>query len=113
MNADRLEETVFAPVQRGYGLAKRTYTEFASRHELPGRTFDQPQTGPASASARELIGSASESAGAAEETLTSLQDERALIEVGDVELRSGLAAVREAIGDVPKRTEALLSTLGR
>jgi hypothetical protein len=113
MNADRLEETVFAPIQRAYGLAKRTYTEFASRHDLPGRTFDQPQSGPSPASARELIDAASESAGAAEAALTSLQDERALIEVGDVELRAGLASVREAIGDVPKRADALLSTLGR
>jgi hypothetical protein len=113
MNADRLEEAVFAPVQRAYGAAKRTYTEFASRHELPGRTFDQPPTGPAPASARELIDSASESAGAAEATLTSLQDERALIEVGDVQLRAGVASVREAIGDVPQRADQFLSTLGR
>jgi hypothetical protein len=113
MTADRLEENLFGPVQRAYGVAKRTHSEFAARHDLSGRSFEQPAVPPASLSARELIDAADEAAGQADNSLAELQDDRALIEVGDVELRSGLAAVREAVGVVPLQTRAILRTLGR
>jgi hypothetical protein len=35
------------------------------------------------------------------------------VEVGDAELRAGLAAVRERVGPLPERGSALLRTLGR
>lgn len=54
-----------------------------------------------------------QAANEADLALTTVQDERAMIEVGDVELRSGVAAVREAISVVPQRVRLLLRTLGR
>ena len=47
-NGDRLEEAVFRPVQVAFGRAKRTHAEFAERHRLTGRTFDEPSPGVAS-----------------------------------------------------------------
>ncbi len=39
-SADRLEGELFRPVQVAYGRAKRTYAEFAARHDLPSKTFE-------------------------------------------------------------------------
>ncbi len=111
--AERLEQNLFGPVQRAYGRAKRAHAEFAARHSLDGRSFAQPAQPPAALKARELIESADSMALRADESLAALQDEQALVEVGDVELRLGVAGVREALGVVPRRTEELLNTLGR
>ncbi len=111
--ADRLEEQLFGPVQRAYGRSKSTHVEFAARHGLPTRSFEQPVPAAASLSTRDLIGSAAEAAGAADASLAAIQDEPALVEVGDVELRSGIASVREAVSVVPNRTREILRTLGR
>ena len=113
MTADRLEESLFGPLQRALGRAKRTQTEFAARHGLTSREPDGVvQPSPATA-AKELIERAAEAAGEADLALATVQDDRAMIEVGDVELRSGIAAVREAIGPVGANATALLRTLGR
>jgi hypothetical protein len=111
--ADRLEEQLFGPVQRAYGRAKQAHAGFAARHDLPVRTFAPPADPPASRKARELIEDADAMAFRADESLVALQDEQALVEVGDVELRAAVAGVREALGVVPQRIEALLNTLGR
>ena len=44
-NADRLEEELFAPVQRAYGRAKSTHAGFTERHGLPPRTFETASPG--------------------------------------------------------------------
>src|SRR5881398_1747369 len=44
-SADRLEEQLFRPLQAAYGIARRTYTEFATRHGIPGRAFAEPSPG--------------------------------------------------------------------
>ena len=49
----------------------------------------------------------------ADERLSELQDSMRPVEVGDPELRAGLAEVREALGTVQERAEAFLRTLGR
>ena len=49
----------------------------------------------------------------ADEMLSGLQDDQRLIEVGDVEPRTGVADVRQAIGPVPERARQMLRTLGR
>ena len=49
----------------------------------------------------------------ADETLAHLQDSMMPVEVGDAELRAGLAAVRELIAQLQSRTPELLRTLGR
>ena len=111
--ADRLEELLFGPAQRAYGHVKRAHAEFAARHGLPDRSFAAPAEPPAALRARELIESAAASAERVDEALATLQDDQALLEVGDVELRSGVAAVRENIGVIPGRARELLGTLGR
>ena len=49
----------------------------------------------------------------ADETLADLQDSMMPVEVGDAELRAGLAAVRELIAQLQIRAPELLRTLGR
>jgi hypothetical protein len=112
-SAERLEEDLFGPVQRAYGRAKRTHSEFAARHDLVARPVPAPAEPPASIGGRELIEHAAATAQRVNESLATLQDDQALVEVGDVELRSGVAAVREAIGGVPHAATEILRTLGR
>ena len=45
---DRIEAECFRPVQRAYGRAKRSHTEFAGRHRLQAAAFEQQPTGLAS-----------------------------------------------------------------
>ena len=112
-SAESLEEQLFGAVQRAYARARKAYAGFAARHELATRDFDQPATPPASLKAAELIEKAAAEAEGADEMLSGLQDDQALIEVGDVELRSGVADVRQAIGPVPHLAREMLRTLGR
>ena len=111
--ADVLESALFRPVQLAYGRAKRTYTGFADRHGLPERTF-APAAPPApSLAVRALLDGAVDAVAEADTILSVLQDSMMPVEVGDAELRSGLAEVRELVGDVAGRARELVRTLGR
>jgi hypothetical protein len=112
-NADVLEEQLFRPVQLAFGRAKRTHAEFAARSALVGRSFDAQSPGPQSQSVHELIDRAALAAGHADQTIADLQDSMLPVEVGDTELRAGLAQTREALGVVPNRTRDLVRTIGR
>ncbi len=112
-SADKLEEQLFRPVQMAYGRAKRTHAEFAARHGLPGRTFEPQAPGLPSTGARGFIDNTVDAAGSAGGVLATLQDSPLPIEVGDVQLRAGLAEVRELIGDVAGRARELVRALGR
>jgi hypothetical protein len=111
--ADRLEEELFGPVQAAYGRARRTHTGFAQRHGLPVRTFSPAPPGLPSTGARGFIDSAVASVGEADAVLAELQDSMMPVEVGDAELRAGLAEVRELLADVPARAREFTRTLGR
>jgi hypothetical protein len=111
--ADRLEEQLFGPVQAAYGRAKRTHTGFAQRHGLPGRTFNPAPPGLPSTGVRGFIDNAVASVGEADAVLAELQDSMMPVEVGDPELRAGLAEVRELLGDVTGRAREFTRTLGR
>ena len=111
--ADRLEEQLFGPVQAAYGRAKRTHSGFAQRHGLAGRTFDPAPPGLRSTGVRGFIDNAVASVGEADAVLAELQDSMMPVEVGDPELRAGLAEVRELLGDVPARAREFTRTLGR
>lgn len=111
--ADTLEERLFRPVQVAYGRLKRTHDGFAGRFGLPGRTFDAAGPGRASSTAHELVEAAVEAAGEAEALLADLQDSLRPVEVGDPELRAGLAEVRTLLADVPGRARELERVLGR
>jgi hypothetical protein len=111
--ADRLEEELFRPIQVAYGRARRTHTAFAERYGLPTRTFDPAQPGAPSHGVRGFLEMAVDSVAGADDTLAELQDSMLPVEVGDPELRAGLADVREHVGELRQRTRELVRTLGR
>jgi len=113
VNADRLEEELFRPVQLAFGRAGRAHAGFAARHGLPGRRFEQPAAGLPSTGARGFIENAVAAAGRADAVLAELQDSLLPVEVGDQELRASLADLRELVAAFPRRARELLRTLGR
>ena len=113
VNADRLEEELFRPVQLAFGRAGRAHAGFAARHGHPGRRFAQPAAGLPSTGARGFIENAVAAAGRADAVLAELQDSLLPVEVGDQELRAALADLRELVAAVPQRARELLRTLGR
>ncbi len=112
-SADRLEEQLFRPLQRAYGRASRTQSGFAERHGLEARALTPRQPSHAAAQPRELVEDAADAAVEADARLSELQDSMRPVEVGDPELRAGLAEVREALGTVEERADTFLRTLGR
>jgi hypothetical protein len=111
--ADRLEEQLFRPVQLAFGRARRTYSGFAGRHGLPDRTFAPGSAGPPSHDVRVLLGRAADAVTEADLILTELQDSMLPVEVGDAELRAGLAEVREILADLGERARDLVRVIGR
>jgi hypothetical protein len=113
-SADRLEEQLFRPVQVAYGRAQRTATGFADRHGLPAPATDAPASaGLPSQGVRGFVENALEGVEEADRILIELQDSMRPVEVGDAELRAGLADVREHLGQIPDRVQAFLRTFGR
>ena len=111
--ADKLEQELFRPVQLAYGRAQRTYSEFASRHGLPGRKFEPAPPVAPSHGVKELLDAAVEAVDRSDLTLSTLQDSMLPVEFGDAELRAGLQGVRELLGDLRTRARELVRTLGR
>lgn len=112
-NADVLEEQLFRPVQHAYGRARRTYSEFAARTGQRPRTFAPHTPGVQSQSVQALIERGVDASRDADQSIADLQDSMLPVEVGDPELRAGLAAVRELLATVPVRARALTRTVGR
>jgi hypothetical protein len=110
--AERMEDTLFRPLQGAFGQLKRTSEEFARRYELQARDFPPAPT-PLPADARRMFERASESVQAADDTLAGLQDSLLPVEVGDEALRAGLSRVRVLIAPLPQTSEQLIRTLGR
>jgi hypothetical protein len=111
--ADRLEEELFRPVQVAYGRAKRTHDGFAERYALAPRSFAPATPGAPSHGVRGFLDIALDAVGAADAQLVALQDSMRPVEVGDPELRAGLADIREHVGDLRARARAFTRTLGR
>jgi hypothetical protein len=111
--ADRLEAELFRPVQVAYGRAQRTHAGFAERHGLPGRAFEPSTAGRASQGARNLLDAAVEAVGEADQMLVEIQDSMMPVEVGDAQLRAGLAEARELVGPLRVRARELVRVLGR
>ena len=111
--ADRLEEELFRPVQAAYARAQRTHSGFAQRHGLPSRTFSPAPQGLPSTGVRGFIDNAVAAVEEADAVLADLQDSMMPVEVGDAELRTGLAQVRELLAEVPVRAREFIRTLGR
>ena len=110
---DRLEEHLFRPVQQAYGRAKRTHGDFASRHGLRRRTFAPVVRGLPSTGAAGFVNAAVEAVGEADEMLAELQDSMLPVEVGDPEIRAGLAEVRRLLDALLRGAREFQRTLGR
>jgi hypothetical protein len=111
--ADRLEEQLFRPVQVAYGRAKRTHAGFAERVGLPARTFDPATPANPARGVKALLDAALDAVSAADAELVTLQDSMRPVEVGDAELRAGLADVREHLGHLRAQARELVRGLGR
>jgi hypothetical protein len=112
-SGDRLEEAVFGPVQRAYGRAKRTYAEFAERHGLETQAFAQGAEGAPSHGVKGFLEEALEQVAEADFLIAELQDSMLPVEVGDTELRAGLAEVRDLLSAVPGRIREFTRGFGR
>jgi hypothetical protein len=112
-SADRLEEQLFRPVQVAYGRAKRTHAGFADRHGLAGRSFEPASAGAPSHGVKGFLDHALQAVGDADGLLAELQDSMRPVEVGDPELRAGLADVRELVAGVHRGGREFLRTFGR
>jgi hypothetical protein len=110
---DRLEDQLFHPVQRAYGRAKRTYTDFAGRHGLTTRGFTMPSPGVPSTGVKGFIEEAQEAVERADHELVALQESTLAIELSDVALRAGLTEVRQLISEMPQHARAFVRTFGR
>jgi hypothetical protein len=111
-SGDELEQRLFRPVQAAYGRAKRTHAEFAGRMGIRPRAFADPPT-PRPGDPHDEVARAVDQLHLADATLAALQDSMLPVEVGDRELREGLAEVRSLIAPLPTRARELLRTLGR
>ena len=111
--ADRLEEELFRPVQVAYGRAQRTHADFAQRHGLPSPTFAPASAGLPSQGVKGFLERAVEAVALAENGLAELQDSMRPVEVGDPELRAGLAEVRGLVDPVSERASRFVSRFGR
>ena len=111
--ADTLEQTLFRPVQAAYGRATRTLNEFASRHQVQAPAPAAGSSGPHASDPRVYVQRASQAVEQADLIIAELQDSMLPVEVGDRELREGLAGVRELIAGLPSRGRDLLRTVGR
>jgi phage shock protein A len=112
-SADRLEEQLFRPLQVAYGRARRTHAGFAERQQLPERAFEPAAAGAPSQGVKGFLDAALEAIADADVALADLQDSMMPVEVGDPQLRAGLAEVRERIGELPVRGREFLRTFGR
>jgi len=112
--ADTLEEQLFRPVQQALGRAKATASGFAARHGLdPAAPVVARTAGVHSQGAASFVVAAGEAVEEAAQLIAELQDSMAPVEVGDAELRAGLASVREIAETVPHQAQEFLRRLGR
>jgi hypothetical protein len=111
-SGDRMEASLFRPLQSAYGQLQRTHREFAQRSGLPGRDFP-PAPPPAPEDPRASLEHAADAIQAADELIAELQDSLLPVEVGDQALRSGLSGTRTLIADLPLACEDFIRTLGR
>ncbi len=111
--ADRLEEELYRPAQKAFGRAKRTLTQFAERVDLSAPSPDAAEPAVKRLSVKEIIERAAASASIGDHQIAELQDTMLPIEVGDAELRAGLAEIRDLLAVLAERTPQFLRTLGR
>jgi hypothetical protein len=111
--ADRLEAELFRPVQKAYGRAKRTRSQFAQRTGFEVVEFETPSPGLKSQGVKSFVERAVVAAADGDRMIADLQDTMLPVESGDAELRAGLSEVRKLLSDLPVSAREFLRTLGR
>jgi hypothetical protein len=111
--ADRMETELFRPVQKAFGRAKRTHSQFAARVGMSAGAWQPPAAASGVHGAQALIERAVDGADEADRLLGELQDSMLPIESGDPELRAGLSEVRDLIGGLGERSRTLIRGIGR
>lgn len=112
-SADRLESELFRPAQAAYARASSTHAGFARRHDLDARPFAPEMRGHPSQGVKGFVEAAVAAAREAEAALVALQDSMLPVEVGDEQLRAGMAEVRGLLAELPGRARRFVSLLGR
>lgn len=111
--ADRLEDELYAPVQRASGRARRALGQFCERFEIESREIAAPSAAAGGHDARALIDRAIAAVADASHTLAGLQDSGHPIEAGDAELRRAITEIRELADGVPAKARQFQRSLGR
>jgi hypothetical protein len=111
--AERLEDELFRPLQGAYGRARRTANDFAARHRLPPVDFPAASPGHPSQGVAGFLEAAIESIEDADDVISELQDSMLPVEVGDPEVRAGLAELRTTLAGLPAAARRLGGLVGR
>jgi hypothetical protein len=111
--ADRMEDELFRPLQKAFGRAKRTHSQFAQRVGMSAAAWQPPAAPIGTRGAQALIERAVDSADEANRLLAELQDSMLPIESGDAELRAGLTETRDLIAGLGERARTLVRGIGR
>ena len=112
-SAEQLEDALFGPVRSAYGRAQRTHADFAARHGLPRRAFASPSPGAPSRGVKGFLEQAVTAVDRADGGLAGLQDSPMSLEVGDSQLRAGIADVRRQLDAVAGQARQFVRRLGR
>jgi hypothetical protein len=111
--ADRLEASLYRPIQKAYGRCKRTRAQFAERIGMDAAAVDPASPGLRSQGVRALVELAVAEAGEGDRLIAELQDTMLPVESGDPELRAGLAETRSLLAGLAPSSREFLRTLGR
>lgn len=112
-SADTLEERLFGPVQAAYARVRHTYADFAARVGMDARAIAPRDAGAASTGARGFVDEAVDAVEEADAILSELQDSMLPVEVGDAQVRAGIAETRALLGPLPHAAHELERRLGR
>ena len=111
--ADRLEDELYRPLQRGFGRAKRTLVQFAGKVGLEPDEGEPSDANVSRLTVKETIERSVALAADGAQRIAELQDSDMAIAAGDAELRAGLAETRRLLAELSSRAPAFLRTLGR
>jgi hypothetical protein len=112
-SSEQLEESLFRPVQLVYGRLQRTHGAFADRSGIERRVFSAASPGAPSQAPGQLLETAADLIGQNDDAIGALQDSMLPVEVGDVELRRGLADARLMLDGLPNKAHELVRVIGR
>lgn len=112
-SGDQLEDALFRPLQTAVGRLKKTHGDYSARYQIAPHVF-MPAPAPAvHHRVKDLLEQAAEAAEQAESILAELQDTGMTVEVGDQELRAGVAETRRMLAHVVSAADAAISRFGR